>query len=99
MAKQKRLGKPWGELRDELYAEDPGMEGRVNVLVEELRIQAQLHNARKAAGLTQEQVAERMNVNRSYISRLETHPENIKIGTLTRYAQAVGMKVNIALHA
>lgn len=99
MTDKKRLGKPWNELRDELYAEDPGMETRVEALVEKLCIQAQLHEARKAAGLTQEQVAERMNVNRSYVSRLETHPENIKIGTLTRYAQAVGMKVDIALHA
>ena len=99
MANTKRLGKPWGELRDEMYAEDPCMKSRVNVLVEELRIQTQLHEARKAAGLTQGQVAERMNVNRSYISRLETHPENIKLGTLTRYAQAVGMHVDIALHA
>ncbi len=99
MIKKNRLGKPWGELREELYGENPGMEQDVSVLVEELRIQAQLHEARKAAGLTQGQVAERMKVNRSYVSRLETHPENIKIGTLSRYAQAVGMRVNIALHA
>jgi len=79
MAKKNRLGQPWGELRDELYAENPAMEQDVKVLVEELRIQAQLHEARKAAGLTQGQVAERMNVNRSYVSRLETHPENIKL--------------------
>jgi HTH-type transcriptional regulator/antitoxin HipB len=99
MAKKNRQGQPWGELRDELYVENPGMEQDVKVLVEELRIQAQLHEARKAAGLTQSQVAERMNVNRSYVSRLETHPENIKLGTLSRYAQAVGMRVDIALHA
>ena len=40
--KKNQLGKPWGELRDELYAENPGMEQDVAVLVEELRIQAQL---------------------------------------------------------
>jgi len=99
MANKKRLGKPWGELRNELYAENPGMEQDVKVLVEELRIQAQLHEARKAAGLTQQEVATRMNVNRSYVSRLETNPENIKIGTLSRYAQAVGMHLDVALHA
>ena len=72
MTKKNRVGQPWGELRDELYLENPSMEQDVAVLVEELRIQTQLHEARKAAGLTQGQVAERMNVNRSYISRLET---------------------------
>lgn len=99
MANKKRLGKPWGELRDKLYAENPGMEQDVKVLVEELRIQVQLHEARKAAGLTQQEVAERMNVNRSYVSRLETNPENLKLGTLARYAQAVGMHLDVALHA
>lgn len=99
MAKTKQLGKPWGELRDELYAENPGMEQDVKVLVEELRIQAQLYEARKAAGLTQQEVADRMNVNRSYVSRLETNPENLKLGTLARYAQAVGMHLDVALHA
>lgn len=99
MAEKKRLGKPWNELREELYAEDPGMESRVNTLVEELHIQSQLYAARKAAGLTQQQVAERMQVNRAFVSRLENHPENIKLATLSKYAQAVGMKVEIALHA
>jgi DNA-binding XRE family transcriptional regulator len=99
MADKKRQGKPLSELRKEMYAKNPGMEQDVKVLVEELRIQAQLHEARKAAGLTQQEVAERMNVNRSYVSRLETNPENLKLGTLARYAQAVGMQLNVALHA
>ena len=97
--KNKRLGKPWNELRDEWYAEDPGMEARVRAGVEQLRLAAKLHEARKKAGLTQEQVAERMQVNRAYVSRLENHPENIKLATLSKYAMAVGMRVEIALHA
>ncbi len=99
MNTKKRLGKPWNELRDELYADDPEMEARVRQGVEELRIRAKLHAARKEAGLTQDQVAERMRVNRSYVSRLENHPENMKLATLNKYAQAVGMRVEIALHA
>jgi len=99
MNKKTRLGKPWKELRDELYAEDPGMETRVQAGVEQLRLAAKLHEARAKAGLTQDQVAERMQVNRSYVSRLENHPENMKLSTLSKYALAVGMKVDIALHA
>jgi HTH-type transcriptional regulator/antitoxin HipB len=99
MAKNKRLGQPWEELRDEWYAEDPGMEARVDVLVEELRLQAKLYEARKAAGLTQKQVAERMNVNRSFVSKLENHPQDMKLSTFQRYAKAVGMRAEIALHA
>ncbi len=99
MSTKKRLGKPWNELRDELYADDPEMEARVRQGVEELRIRAKLHAARKEAGLTQDQVAERMRVNRSYVSRLENHPENMKLATLNKYAHAVRMRVEIALRA
>ncbi len=99
MSKNDRLGMPWEELRDELYAKNPEMEDDVKVLVEELRLQAQLYKARKSAGLTQDQVAQRMQVNRSFVSRLENHPENMKLATLNKYARAVGMKVEIALHA
>ena len=99
MSNNNRLGKPWKEFRDELYAEDPGMKARVEAGVEQLRLAAKLHEARAKAGLTQDQVAERMQVNRSFVSRLENHPENMKLATLNKYARAVGMKVEIALHA
>ena len=72
---------------------------RVRQGVEELHIRAKRHAARKDAGLTQEQVVKRMQVNRSYISRLENHPENMKLATLKKYALTVGMRVEIALRA
>jgi len=99
MARKKRLGQPFSEFYEEECAKDPEMKARVGVLVEELRLQAKLHEARKAAGLTQKQVAERMNVNRSFVSKLENHPQNMKLSTFQRYAKAVGMHAEIALHA
>ncbi len=99
MARKKRLGQPFSEFYAEECAKDPGMEARVDVLVEELRLQAKLYEARKAAGLTQKQVAERMNVNRSFVSKLENHPQDMKLSTFQRYAKAVGMHAEIALHA
>ena len=99
MAKNKRLGQPFKEFYAEACAEDLTLDVEVNELVEELRLQAKLHEARKAAGLTQKQVAERMNVNRSFVSKLENHPQNMKLSTFQRYAKAVGMHAEIALHA
>ncbi|VGO18480.1 helix-turn-helix domain-containing protein [Pontiella sulfatireligans] len=99
MSKTKRLGKSFDEWYAEQCAADPDFDTDVKVLVEELRLQAQLYEARKVAGLTQDQVAERMQVNRSFVSRLENHPENMKLATLNKYARAVGMKVEIELHA
>lgn len=99
MVKNKRLGKPFDEWYAEQCAEDPGFDADVQVQVEELRLQAKLHEARKAAGLTQKQVAERMSVNRSFVSRLENHPQDMKLSTFQRYARAVGMHAEIGLHA
>ncbi len=75
----KCLAKPWGEIRDEWYAEDPGMEARVEVAVVELGVQEMLYSAREAAGLSQQEIAERMHTNRSFISCLETRPQNVKL--------------------
>jgi HTH-type transcriptional regulator/antitoxin HipB len=91
--------KNWNTLQEQWYAEDAGMKERVEAGLKELGIQTQLHEARKKAGLTQEELARRMHVKRSYISRLENHPENIKLGTLIRYTQAVGQTLDIAIHA
>jgi HTH-type transcriptional regulator/antitoxin HipB len=91
--------KNWNTLQEQWYAEDPGMKERVEAGLKELGIQTQLHETRKKAGLTQEELARRMHVKRSYISRLENHPENIKLGTLIRYTQAVGQTLDIAIHA
>ncbi len=99
MNKQKgRLGMPLEEYLEELYAKDPGMEAAVEAEVEALQVQAMLHGARKAAGLTQQQVADRMQVNRSFVSRLENHPQDMKLSTFQRYAHAVGrhMRLEVA---
>ena len=90
--------KNWKNLQEQWYEEDPKMKERVEAGLKELGIQTQLHEARKKAGLTQEELARRMHVKRSYISRLENHPENIKLGTLIRYTQAVGQTLDIAIH-
>jgi DNA-binding XRE family transcriptional regulator len=52
---------------------------------------------RKEAGLTQEDVAERLHTNKSNISRLENVNSEIspKLSTIEAYAKAVGYKVEI----
>ena len=58
--------------------------------LEELRISEMLRAARKAAGMTQRDVAEKMHVNRTYVSQLEGNPQNITVQTLIKYTRAVG---------
>ncbi len=93
------LTKSLDEYISERSAEEPGFRKDVKNEADKLRIQDMLHLAREAAGLTQKQVAERMRVNRSFVSRLENHPQDMRISTFQRYAQAVGLRAELVLHA
>lgn len=56
-------------------------------------LQIKLIDARKKANLTQEELANRLNVNRSSLARLEKNLNaNPTFDTITRYAKALGMK-------
>lgn len=56
----------------------------------------QLLHMRQAAGLTQEQVADRMHTKKSNISRLEKGGVAPKVDTLKRYAQACGFELQMS---
>jgi len=56
-----------------------------------------LRQAREAAGLTQEEVARRLHTQKSAISRIENHAEDVRLSTLRRYADAVGANLQIKL--
>lgn len=60
-------------------------------------LRRQLVALRHSAGLTQEQIAERLNTNKSNISRLESVNSSIspKLSTIADYAEAVGYDVKI----
>jgi DNA-binding XRE family transcriptional regulator len=61
------------------------------------KIGVMLRQARKAAGMTQEEVAQQLNTTKSAISRIENHAEDIRLSTLNRYAKAVGANLQIKL--
>ena len=56
-----------------------------------------LRQAREAAGLTQEEVAQRLHTQKSSISRIENHADDVRLSTLRRYADAVGANLQIRL--
>jgi HTH-type transcriptional regulator / antitoxin HipB len=49
-----------------------------------------LRELRKRAGLTQEQVAERMGTSSTYLSRLEAGQRDIRLSTVLRLLDAIG---------
>lgn len=62
---------------------------------EQFKIGILLKQARIEAGLTQEQVADKLHTKKSAISRIENHAEDIRLSTLVNYAQAIGKRLHI----
>ena len=65
--------------------------------LEEFKLGILLKQARLDAGLTQEQIAERLKTTKSVISRMENHAVDIRLSTLDKFAKAVGRKIHVAL--
>jgi HTH-type transcriptional regulator / antitoxin HipB len=56
-----------------------------------------LKEARKSAGLTQDELALKLHTQKSAISRIENHSDDVKLSTLERFATALGKKLEIRL--
>ena len=81
--------------------ERPGFTEARDALEEKYSALDALLTARKLAGLTQEQLAQRMGTTKSAISRLEASLRNNKhspsFATLKRYAHACGKKLVVQM--
>ena len=56
-----------------------------------------LRQAREAAGLTQEEVARKLNTKKSAISRIENHAEEVRLSTLGKYAKVFGKTLYLSV--
>ena len=63
----------------------------------DFKIGVLLRQTREAAGLTQEQVARQLGTQKSAISRMENHAEDVRLSTLRAHAEAVGAQLHIRL--
>lgn len=61
------------------------------------KIGVMLKQARKEAGITQEELAEKLNTKKSAIPRIENHAEDIRLSTLHKYAGALGKSLHVDL--
>ena len=64
---------------------------------EDFKIGFLLRQAREAAGLSQEELAKRLHTQKTAISRIENHAEDIKLSTLEKVALALGKNIKIAI--
>lgn len=63
----------------------------------DFKIGVLLRKAREKAGLTQEEVAKRLDTKKSAISRIENRAGDIRLSTLERYAGAIGWNLSLEL--
>lgn len=74
---------------------NPDVKAEYEKLESEFNLIDQLLSMRTKAGLTQEQVAERMQTQKGNISRLEKGNANPSWSTLLKYAHACGFELSL----
>ncbi len=76
---------------DEVFAKDYGSR------YSDFKLGVMLRQARENAGLTQEQLANKLKTKKSAISRIENHAEDIRLSTLEKVTQALGKTLKFSI--
>lgn len=87
---------PLSKIRDRLLT-DPEVKAEYDRLGPVYELVGAMIEARHEAGLTQAQVAERMGTKQSVVARLENAHHMPSLDLVTRYASAIGRRVDIHL--
>ena len=88
------MSKPFKNLIEKMPAE---RQNRIKQKAKDLKTQMALGELRRALELTQEQVADSLNMNQAAISKFE-HQSDIYIGTLRKILLAMGAELRIIAH-
>lgn len=75
----------------------PGVKAEYDALAPAFEMKRQMIALRQAAGLTQEQMADRLGTKKSNISRLESVSSEVspRLSTLEEYARVLGYQVKV----
>lgn len=68
-----------------------------NAGYEEFKIGAMIKEMRLESGMTQEELAKKMDTKKSVISRMENHSEDVRLSTLQKFASVFGKQIRIAM--
>lgn len=79
-------------LIDELAQDDPDLPLRVAAALKRRELARQLCDRRRAAGLTQVQIAQRMGTSQGQVTRFESGADT-RLSTVARYAAALGVNI------
>lgn len=64
---------------------------------EEFKIGMMIKKMRLESGMTQEELAEKLETKKSVISRMENHSEDIRLSTLQKVASVFGKQLRVAM--
>jgi HTH-type transcriptional regulator/antitoxin HipB len=78
-------------------ARDPEFADGFEIGYEQFRIGVILRAAREDAGLTQDDLAQKLHTKKSAISRIENHAEDIRLSTLEKFAEAIGKRLTLKI--
>lgn len=78
------------------WDEEPEFQAAYDALGEEFALASALIKARSEADMTQEEVARAMGTTRAAVAKLESGRGATTTRTLSRYAEAVGMRLKIS---
>jgi ribosome-binding protein aMBF1 (putative translation factor) len=81
------------------WHKDPAYRVAYDALEDEFSLASEMLDARIKAGLTQEQVAERMHTTQAVVARLESGRFKPSTRTLEKFASATGTKLKIHFEA
>jgi len=76
---------------------DPAFVDNYEAGYKDFKIGVILKQSREKAGLTQEEVAQKLNTKKSAISRIENHAEDIRLSTLEKFAHAIGKELKVTV--
>lgn len=76
---------------------DPKVKAEYDALDDEFRILRLLMDMRRAARVTQEELAAKMGTQKSNISRLENGKTDPRLSTLFSYARALGVEIELTV--
>jgi ribosome-binding protein aMBF1 (putative translation factor) len=78
------------------WRKDPAYMAEYDALEQEFALVAEVIKARAKSGLTQEQLAKRMNTSQAVVARLESGRTLPSTRTLKRFAEATGHRLKIS---
>ncbi|WP_293730665.1 helix-turn-helix domain-containing protein [uncultured Actinobacillus sp.] len=82
------------DLMNELPAEK---RSQVKAMAEEMRMELQLHRIREEFEISQQQIAEALNIKQPSVVALEKRGNDIKLSSIKRYVEAMGGTLSLSV--